>query len=241
MTQLELIADERDEIPDHIVVDEATIRRWSAHRYSDRPAGIEEEGLADWHTLAEIVDALARFGGAHAQKKRDTVIALVEAELAGEPEETVFKRPDTCSRSTYHHRWKKNKQFTRILALARDIARKYHSAQQAAAMLEARRTMQLGSAPAARVMVDTLQDDDSRVALSAARAIIEIVGLFNDEKPTDPQYGITINNTASATAGTVTLDQWQARQAEAEREAAAAEALLDLYEEADAREEEPDP
>jgi hypothetical protein len=228
--QLNLIPDERDEIPDHVVLDGETLERWSRHRF----AGAMDLAGADWHTLAEIVEALARFGGAHAEKKRQTVLALVEAELAGEPEEKVWKRPDTCSRSTYHARWKKNTQFTRTLALVRDIARKYAAAQPAAAMIRARRTMQLGTAPAADRTVRELDSEDGNIALKAAKIIIDATKLFDDEQPSDPNYAIVINNSASAAAGYVSLDEWIARQAAAQRQAEAAEDLLDLYYEEDA-------
>lgn len=237
--QLDLIPDERDEIPDHVVLDGETLERWSRHRFA-LDDGLGLDGEADWTSLAEIIAALASFGGAHAEKKRQTIIALVEAELAGDPEETVWSRPDTCSRSTYHARWKRNKQFTRVLALVRDIARKYASAAPAAAMIKARRTMQLGTAPAATRTVRELDNEDGNIALKAAKMIIDATGLFDDEKPSDQTYGIVINNSAQAAAGYGSLDDWIQRQAAAERQAAQAEDLLDLYAEADeAGEEEP--
>lgn len=39
------------------------------------------------------------------EKRRNTIIALVEARLSGTSEEEVWKRRDTCARRIYHEKW----------------------------------------------------------------------------------------------------------------------------------------
>ena len=70
--------------------------------------------VTDWADV--VADELDRFQGDHANKKRSTVIALVDARMAGKAEETVWNLPLTCSRNTWHTKWKHDPLFQDILA-----------------------------------------------------------------------------------------------------------------------------
>lgn len=64
------------------------------------------DDLSGWRGLA--YQELARLNGLQwARKRKDTIVALVDAHLAGQSEETVWGRDDTCNRSTWHSKWKK--------------------------------------------------------------------------------------------------------------------------------------
>ena len=234
MSQLPLVPDERNDIPEYVTLDGETLSRWAAHRYAQIDAN-GEGNEAGWDTLAEVVDALAVFGGTHGQKKRKTILALVEAEMAGKAEETVWKQEDTCNRSTYHGKWKKNKQFSRTLALVRDAARKYASAPGSMAMLDARNRMQRITSKASRTIEKSLESADETIALRAALKTIEIAGVMESDsaKISDRTFAGAVT-AGRGEGGEMTLAEWRIQSAKQERQAGEAEVLLDLFEEADA-------
>ncbi|MCA9384077.1 hypothetical protein KC909_06980, partial [Candidatus Dojkabacteria bacterium] len=58
-------------------------------------------------------------GQQHERKKKDTIIALVDVTLAGVSEETVWGRGETCARSTWHEKWKKDPLIADVLERSR--------------------------------------------------------------------------------------------------------------------------
>jgi len=100
---------------------------------------------SDWKK--EAAPLLAQIVGKHSAKKRATILALVEARLRGEAEETVWGLPQTCSRTTYHHvkrradgtkrGWKYDPVFSKALIDIETLAREWHS-NLALAQLEER-------------------------------------------------------------------------------------------------------
>lgn len=57
----------------------------------------------------EAMAALERLAGMqHYHKRRNTILALVDARLGGRSEETVWRRGDTCSRAAWHGKWKQD-------------------------------------------------------------------------------------------------------------------------------------
>ena len=60
--------------------------------------------------------ALAELQPPHVERKRATIIALVDAQLAGRPEQSVWGTPGVCNRGTYHLKWKFQPDFAAALA-----------------------------------------------------------------------------------------------------------------------------
>lgn len=116
--------------------------------------------------------ALDRLEQPHAQKKRATVIALVDARLAGRSEETVWDRPDTCSRTVYHQKWKSDETFADVLAEVTDAARRWQDTRALRALQLAAERLQLAAPVAAAKLIGNLNSDDPNVVHRAAVAIL---------------------------------------------------------------------
>ena len=102
----------------------------------------------DW--TAAATEALGRLAGErHYHKMRNTILALVDARLAGRSEETVWERDDTCSRNTYHAKWKRQALFVEVLAKVEKIAREWNDTEELRALREASRALALASPEAA--------------------------------------------------------------------------------------------
>ena len=79
------------------------------------------EDPSGWKTA--ILGELARLNGEpHERKKKDTILALMDAKMRGESEEDVWRRPDTCARSTWHERWKVDPLLADVLENAKRAA-----------------------------------------------------------------------------------------------------------------------
>ena len=79
-----------------------------------------------WKTAEAITSQLQRldeYTPHDWRRMKTTIIALVDAHLASETEESVWARPDTCNRKTYHTRWKKDALFMDVLTNVRRAAR----------------------------------------------------------------------------------------------------------------------
>lgn len=82
--------------------------------------------MTDWIALAQA--ELTRIPGPHINKKHATIIALVESRLSPEmTEEEVWQRKDTCARTTYHTKWKKQAIFSEVLTAVTKIATDWQS------------------------------------------------------------------------------------------------------------------
>lgn len=129
----------------------------------------------DWMTAAN--DELLRLEGMeHYHKRRNTIVALVDARLAGRPEEDVFRRDDTCSRNTYHLKWKKQAIFVEVLHNVERIAREWKDTEELRALREAARLMALASPGAAGKAIQQLSSADGNVVLRAAFGILDRAG-----------------------------------------------------------------
>ena len=122
------------------------------------------------HELARLVTL------EHYHKRRNTVVALVDARLACLPEEDVWRRPDTCSRNTYHERWKKQPLFVEVLARVEEIARTWTDSEELQALRSASRRLALASPAAASKAVEQLDAEDGNVVLRAAFGILDRAG-----------------------------------------------------------------
>lgn len=112
----------------------------------------------------------------HYHKRRNTVVALVDARLAGRPEEDVWRRSDTCSRNTYHSKWKRQPLFVEVLASVEQIARTWTDSEELQALRSASRRLALASPAAASKAVEQLDDPDANVVLRAAFGILDRAG-----------------------------------------------------------------
>ena len=90
--------------------------------------------------ISAAVTQLERLGGdRHYGKMRGTIIAIVGARLAGESEETVWepRRPETCSRTIYQRKWKKQPLFADVLKQVEGLAREYQDGRSLRAKQQA--------------------------------------------------------------------------------------------------------
>lgn len=91
-----------------------------------------------WIKLAQ--EDLARIRGRGSVKKRATIIALAQARLFGTPIDDVFKRPDTCGRTTYYRTdfdkdgnprgWKNDPEFQDVLESVVRLATEWREAEK---------------------------------------------------------------------------------------------------------------
>ena len=109
---------------------------------------------ADWIVAAK--SELDRLGEPHREKKRATVIALVDARLSGQSEELVWDRaryPNVCARSVYHGKWKKNVLFMDVLAKVTELAQGWKDGEELRAVQAAVRKLRLATPAVADQLV----------------------------------------------------------------------------------------
>ncbi len=132
--------------------------------------------------------ALARFDGQHARKKRDTVIALVDARLSGRPEESVWELPQACSRTIYHTKWKHDEVFSAVLAEVFGVAQHWQDTRALRALQSAAERMALASPVAAAKLIGLMNADDAAIVLRAATAILDRAGVETAQKQTSETH-----------------------------------------------------
>lgn len=124
--------------------------------------------------LAEAQEALARLDGtAWAEKKKATIIALVDARLAGRPEESIWNRPEVCARNTYHSKWKRDPLFAEVLAEVDRLAKAHRDGRALRALQQAAERLALASPVAVGKLVERLNSTDENIILRAAVAILD--------------------------------------------------------------------
>lgn len=142
--------------------------------------------MAEWETQAAA--ELARLTEPHAAKKRATVIALVDARLAGRSEETVFERSDTCSRNTYHGKWKKDAVFAEVLDKVTAAAWEWHGGRAMRALAQAAERLALASPAAVVKVIEVMTTSlDAQAVLRAAFGILDRAGTDTASKSTTVQ------------------------------------------------------
>jgi len=139
-------------------------------------------------TMAEQgwVEAVgAAFGGLtgpHLEKKKATIIALVDARLAGRPEESVWKRAGVCNRGTYHLKWKRDPAFARALDEVTRLATTWRDTRTIRALQEAAEKLALAAPIAAARATLLLGSNDENVRLRAAFGILDRAGMETASK-----------------------------------------------------------
>lgn len=131
--------------------------------------------MADWESQAAA--ELDRLTNPHAAKKRATVLALVDARIAGRSEETVWALPETCNRSIYHTKWKHDPTFAEVLAKVTSLARTWKDGASLRALSRAAERLALASPVAVARAIAMLQSNDEQVVLRAAFGILDRAGV----------------------------------------------------------------
>lgn len=140
--------------------------------------------MADEWVVAAANQLERLAGDRHYGKMRGTVIAIVGARLAGESEETVWepRRPDTCSRTIYQRKWKKQPLFADVLKQVETLAREYQDGRALRAKQAAAERLALAAPVAVATAIQELRNEDPTVRLRAAFGILDRAG-----KETAPQ------------------------------------------------------
>jgi hypothetical protein len=101
---------------------------------------------SDW--IAAARKELDRLTEPHREKKVATVIAIVDARIGGQSEETVWDRSrfsNVCARSVYHGKWKKNSLFMDVLRKVTELAQGWKDGEELRAIELAARKLRLAS------------------------------------------------------------------------------------------------
>lgn len=142
----------------------------------------------DWaEAVASELDRLR--GLQHEHKRRNTILALVDARLAGRSEETVWTREDTCNRSTWHNKWKHDRVMVDVLASVERQARRWSDTKAIRALADASERLQLASPAAAGKAISLMLSQDDRVALQAAFGVLDRAGVETAPK-TQQEHGL---------------------------------------------------
>jgi len=138
---------------------------------------VAEWGLKDW--VPKVSAELSRLDSMQwAQKKRDTILAIVDARLGGLSEETVWGRSDTCSRNTYHSKWKKDDIFASVLTNVEKLARSMRDNRALYALQNAVERLALATPNAVARLIEVMaQAGDLTNARLAATAILDRAGM----------------------------------------------------------------
>lgn len=138
----------------------------------------------DW--IDAVAAELDRLENPHRDKKRATILAIVDARLAGRSEETVWhpRRPETCSRSVYHNKWKFEPVFADVLERTSKAARDYQDGRALRALRQAAERLALASPVAVNTAIDALRAEDANVRLRAAFGILDRAGIETSTKST---------------------------------------------------------
>ncbi|HSN77865.1 MAG TPA: hypothetical protein VL334_22545 [Anaerolineae bacterium] len=109
--------------------------------------------MSDWAD-AVVTDLERLHGLEHEHKRRQTILALVDARLAGRSEETVWDRPETCARSTWHGKWKHQPLMLDVLSSVDRAARRWSDTKTLRALAEAAEMLALASPAAAEQLIE---------------------------------------------------------------------------------------
>lgn len=126
----------------------------------------------------EVVQAaFASLTPPHLEKKKATIIALVDARLAGRPEESVWHQPGVCNRGTYHLKWKKQPGFAQALAAVDRLAREWKDGRAIRALQDAAERLALAAPIAVAKATALMASADEAIVLRAAFGILDRAGV----------------------------------------------------------------
>lgn len=104
----------------------------------------------------------------HYHKRRNTLLALVDARLAGASEETVWQQDGTCSRNTWHMKWKNDSLMVDVLANVERILRDWTDGEELRALRQAARQLALGAVAAAEQLTGIAANGQVRYVVQVA-------------------------------------------------------------------------
>lgn len=132
---------------------------------------------------------LARITGNQATKKRDTILALVDARISGRSENDVWRLPHTCARSTYHGKWKKDALFADVLASVTELARGARSEIALEALSDAALSLAISAPEAVKTAIHLMGSLDDTISLRAAFGILDRAGVETATKQSSEVSG----------------------------------------------------
>lgn len=193
---------DKPEVEELSPLDERFIRMGKARK----PSVVAADG---WRSL--MVAELQRLNGQlHDRKKKDTIIALLDARLAGLSEESVWKRGETCARSTWHEKWKKKPLIAEVLANCWAMADDWRDNRVTLALAETADRLGLESPASLDTVIDVRDFAEAdRDRLTAAFGIM------------DRASSLIAPKSESKTEHSVNADQFAMLQMDAENEAEA--------------------
>lgn len=138
--------------------------------------------MNDWKATAQA--ALDRLNDErHGEKMKSTILAMVDAHLAGASEESVWEREDTCSRRVYHQKWKKHAGFSAALAEVDKLAREWRDDRRLNALGHAAELLRLAAPDAVdRLVAIMRQEADLTNGRLAAVAVLDRAGMETASK-----------------------------------------------------------
>ena len=158
--------------------------------------------MEDQGWIREVQEEFARLRPPHVEKKKATILALVDARLAGQSEETVWRLPTTCSRNTYHSKWKRDPVFARVLDVAYRAAVAWRDTKALRALKEAAEKLALASPKAVDKVITTMEKTlDESVRLRAAFGILDRADFSTAMKATqqvDASVGVNFDDDSIA-------------------------------------------
>lgn len=177
------------------------------------PTPPEEKKDDNWLKEAAARSALDELRQAHSkhphvEKMIRTILAIVDARLAGESETAVFGRPDTCNVNTYHVKWKHDPAFSACLGTLSTLAQEWQDTKYVRALQTATERLQIAAPVAASKLVALMGNPDPNVQYRAATAILDRAGVETASK--EGQLMNLILNNIDMTA--LTLVQIEALQ-----------------------------
>lgn len=137
----------------------------------------QDSESADPWWLEMALDELSKIRGTEKDKKRLTVIALIDARIGGESDASVFRKAGTVSRDTWYKKWSKDPLITHVLETIENMVRPARDRAALAAMAGAAGTMQLSSPAAVARVIELMESKDDAVALKAAFGLLDRAGM----------------------------------------------------------------
>lgn len=168
----------------------------------------------DW--IGAATHQLERLAGErHYGKMRGTIIAIVGARLAGEDEESVWepRRPETCARSVYQGKWKKQPLFADVLAQVERLAREFLDGRSLRAKQQAAERLALAAPIAVATAISELRSEDAGIRLRAAFGILDRAGIETAPKSTVAAETPELTDEERTTRVAALLAKLQQRQA----------------------------
>lgn len=165
--------------------------------------------------IEEAADLLGRIKGRAAQKKRETIIALVDARINNRHDATAFEKAGTGHQITYHRLWKHDPVFRDVLAEVERLASHWHNLQQARQLAVTAEKLAQLAPTAADVLAEAMRSPDMTIALKAALAVLDRAGVATAVKQRHEHVG-----PAELPIGALmTLEEWRSYQNEQRKNA----------------------